>query len=111
VIAACATAAWSLAAFGTGRPVDATAPMEQLAARIEHADSIHPDIVHDVTRILAVLQHDCSRTVCDPGLQARNRAVRLRLEALIAAKTRSGVLAVSGGGMNAAGSVRLIERR
>jgi hypothetical protein len=111
VIAACATAAWSLAAFGTGRPVEATLRMEQLTARIEHADSIHPDTVHELTRMLALPQYDCSRTACDAGLQARNRAVRLRLEALIATTTRSGVFAVSGGDVKASGPAELIDRR
>jgi hypothetical protein len=111
VIAACATAAWSLAAFGTGRPVEATVRMEQLAARIDHADSNHPDTVQELTRMLALPRYDCSRTACDAELQARNRAVRLRLEALIATKTRSGVIAASDGDLNATGPAQLVERR
>jgi len=78
--------ALSLAASGTGRPVEATVQMEQLAAKVERAKSIHPKTVHEVTRLIGQPWYDCNQVACSAQLKARNTAARNRLQAMIAKK-------------------------
>lgn len=75
------------AASGPVRPLEATARMEQLAANVERAKSIHPDTAREIARLIAQPWYDCNQVACSAQLQARNSAVRNRLNTVIATKT------------------------
>ena len=74
-------------ARGTVPPLEATAQMERLAAKVERAQSIPPDTVREITRLIGQPWYDCNQVACNAQLQARNSAVRNRLKTLIATKT------------------------
>jgi hypothetical protein len=61
--------------------------MERLTAKVEQAKFIHPDTAQAITRFVDQNGYDCDKEVCSTQLQARNRAVRNRLQTLIAEKT------------------------
>jgi hypothetical protein len=86
IMAICATCL--LGGNGTRPPLETTIELEQLAARVERASSIHPNTARDFARMLAMPRYDCARTACSAALQARNSAARARLATAIAMKTR-----------------------
>jgi hypothetical protein len=86
-IAFSSAVALSLAASGAGRPVEATVQMERLAAKVEHAKSIHPKTAHEIMGLIGQPWYDCNQVACSAPLKARNSAARNRLQTLIAKKT------------------------
>jgi hypothetical protein len=112
IIAICGTAAFLLWGAGTNRPIAATTiQLERLAARVERARSIHPDIARKVARMLALPEYDCARTACSVALQARNSAAHGRLATLIAMKPRPDTFAGSSDHVIATSSAQVIEPR
>jgi hypothetical protein len=112
IIAICGTAAFLLWGAHTNRPIAATTiQLERLAARVERARSIHPDIARKLARMLALPEYDCARAACDGALQARNSAARGRLETLIAMKPRPDAFAASSGHVITTSSVELMAPR
>ena len=71
-------------AAGNVRPLEATAAMEQLAAKMERMTVIHPDLADVIVRLMSRPGYDCDQVACSAGLQARNGAARNRLAVLIA---------------------------
>ena len=68
IIAICGTAALVPWGAGTNRPIEATTiQLERLAAGVERARSIHPDIARTLARMLALPEYDCARTACNAG--------------------------------------------
>ncbi len=70
------------------RPIEATVLMEGLAAKIEHAQKLHPDTAREIARLMSQPSTDCTRVTCSEPLRARNAAARRHLELLVASKTR-----------------------
>jgi hypothetical protein len=101
------------AAGGTARPLEATVQMKQMAAKVEQTKFIHPNTAHAITRYIDQRGYDCDKVACSAQLQARNRAVRTRLETLITKKTtladfagtREQDLLVNDAGVVTAGSI------
>jgi hypothetical protein len=83
-IAPCTAIALAWAGIATPGAAEATARMEQLAGRIEHAGVLHPDTVQQLEQVLHTPQYECGRVHCRPELEARNQAARARLEKAIA---------------------------
>ena len=78
--------AFALATNGTKEPLEATAQMERLAAKVESAKSVDPDTADKIARLVDQPWYDCSQVTCSEKLQARNGAVRSRLKTLMATK-------------------------
>jgi hypothetical protein len=68
-------------------PLEATVQMERFAGKAEHAKTIHPDTARAIARLMLRPRYDCNQVGCSEQLQARNSAVRNRLETLIANHT------------------------
>jgi len=99
-------------AFGSAhRPLDLTVQLERFAASLEHTGPISPATARDLERMLAIPYYDCAQLGCPADVQARNSAVRARLEALIATKTRPGTFAAAAGHVTADNSAHVIGSR
>ena len=70
------------------RPMEATVLMDRLAAKIEHAQKLHPDTAREIARLMSQPSCDCTQVRCSEPLRARNVAARHHLELLVASKTR-----------------------
>ena len=70
------------------RPLEATVLMERLAAKIDHAQKLHPETAREIARLMSDPPSDCTRVPCSEPLRARNTAARQRLELLVASKAR-----------------------
>jgi hypothetical protein len=62
--------------------------MERFAGNLGQAKTIHPDTVREIARLMSRPWYDCNQVRCSEQLKARNRAVRTRLETLMADDTR-----------------------
>ena len=71
----------------TARPVEATALMERLTGKIEHAQKLHADTAREIARLMSQPWFDCNRVTCSEALRVRNAGVRQRLKLLVAGKT------------------------
>jgi hypothetical protein len=90
---ACAAAALAIAlaliwgAQNSAHPLEATAQMERLAAKIERTKSLPLETASEIRRLMSQPWSDCAQIACSVQLQMRNSAVRARLTTLLAAKT------------------------
>jgi hypothetical protein len=66
------------------RVLEATAQMEQLATKLEHAKKIAPETKLEIARLTRLPWYDCKQIACRASLEARNRAARIRLETILA---------------------------
>ena len=101
--------------WAAGRqPVEATARMEQAAAKMERMRIIHPDLAGEIARLMSRPEYDCNRVACSAALQTRNGAARNRLTILMARKAPSEFTAgvgtqahkFVGAGLTATGDIR-----
>jgi hypothetical protein len=77
------TAVGLLVAMGsTARPLEATAQMEQLARKLEHARTVHPDTASTIAKLISQPWYDCTQIACNSQLQRRNESARARLKAI-----------------------------
>jgi hypothetical protein len=87
-VLALAIAPLGWASGSPARPMETTVLMEGLAAKIEHAQKLHPDTAREIARLMSHASSDCTRVRCSEPLRARNAAARHHLELLVASKTR-----------------------
>lgn len=80
--------ALSLALAGP-RPLEATAQIEQLAAKVEQSRKVAPQTAEEMTQLLRQPWTDCDRVACSARLQARNAAARARLMTILAERLES----------------------
>jgi hypothetical protein len=79
-----------LLAYGAPvRPSEATAQMEQLAAKLQSARVIPEKTAQELALLIEQPRFDCTRVACDARLEKRNREARNRLERLLAGKVGS----------------------
>ena len=62
----------------------ATVEMERLAIRLDHAKKIAPETKLEIVRLSSHPWSDCAQVACRTSLDARNRAARERLQAVLA---------------------------
>jgi len=72
-----------LASAGTTRPGEATAQMEQLANKLEHAKAVHPETAQTIASLIRQPWYDCTQVACTAQVQIRNDAARARLKPLL----------------------------
>jgi hypothetical protein len=84
------------AAVSATSPAEATARMEQLAAKVARAQVIHPTTAQKIERLVRQPWYDCTQVACSGRLEARNAAARARLTTLLAEKTQDGVVKTAG---------------
>jgi len=65
------------------RVLEATVRMERLAQNLEHAKKIAPATSLEVTKLIHQPQYDCTQVACRSALEARNQAVRARLQTVL----------------------------
>jgi hypothetical protein len=87
LVLALAIAPLGWASGSPARAMEATVLMERLAAKIEHAQKLHPDTAREIARLMAQPPCDCTQVRCSETLRARNVAARHHLERLLASKT------------------------
>jgi hypothetical protein len=67
-------------------PLDATAQLERLAARLARSATIPSSVTSEIARVIEQPVYDCRRVACSAELEARNRIVREQLKQLMAMK-------------------------
>jgi len=75
-----------LASGSTMRPLEATAQMERLAARVDHTRIIPRETAYEIAHVIGQPWYDCNQVACNAQLETRNRAVRDRLKLQLSAK-------------------------
>jgi hypothetical protein len=73
--------------YNQQRVLEATALMEQLATKLEHAKRIAPETKFEIARLIRQPWYDCSQVACRTALETRNRAARARLQTVTAVHT------------------------
>jgi hypothetical protein len=86
VVAACCCWAMIMMMTDGTRPKEATRQMEQLAAQLETTTAFPAATTNAVARVIKQPWYDCRHVACSAELADRNRAVRSRLETLLAGK-------------------------
>lgn len=76
--------AWVAASAGSGGPLEGTARMEQLAARIDRARTLDRRTAQAITGLMRRPAYDCAQIQCGAALQVRNSAARAQLTAAMA---------------------------
>ena len=64
-----------------------TVEIERLATQFAHAETILPQTVQEVSRLLRRPDYDCRQIICEAGLEKRNLAARNKLQSILARTT------------------------
>ena len=75
------------APYNEQRVLEATAQMERLATKLEHAKTVAPETKFEIVRLIRRPWYDCNQVACRTALEMRNRAVRARLQTVLGAST------------------------
>src|SRR5262245_24903234 len=76
--------AWVATWASSRGPLEATARMEQLAAKIDRARMLDRQTAQVIARLMRRPAYDCAQLPCGAALQARNSAARAQLAAAMA---------------------------
>lgn len=73
--------------YNEQRVLEATAQMERLATKLEHAKTVAPETKFEIVRLIRRPWYDCNQVACRTALEMRNRSARARLETILGVST------------------------